>query len=127
MKKKKIVVIIIIVLVLIGGLFIFNKINHKKRYDYIIKSFEDGVKWEIKVKEKYGYKEDSCNDKSEEILKSDYLISQGYLKKSDMLDIDNKSYCTAYTKVTGSKECKYVYDKIYIKCKNFTTKGHAGW
>lgn len=128
MKKIIIVIVIVIVLIsLIATLLIYKNINNTKRYDQIVASFEDGVKWDIKVKEKYGYKEDSCNSESEEIVKSEYLISQGYLKKKDMLDIDNKTYCSAYTRLKGSKECKYVYDKIYIKCKNYTTKGHEGW
>ena len=126
-NMKKLILFLLVLLGLGIGVFIYIKIDNNRKYEQISNNFEDALNTYFKVKIKYGYKEEYCSNNGDEIVTSSYLISQGYLKKDNIKDIDNKNYCTAYTKIHGSNECKYVFDKIYIKCKNFVTEGHAGW
>ena len=54
-----------------------------------------------------------------------FLINNGYIKKKELLDTDNKSYCDIYVKIKANYEdpldhqnnCEISY-AIYLKCKN---------
>lgn len=118
MKKfLKITIINILIIMIVVFCFVLVINNHeKKRYLEIKNSFNDAVQKEIDatfvVKDYY-----NCNIAVNNYKVSDEsLISQGYLKKSDMLDIDKVNYCTGHANVSMGKNCNLKY-KSYIKCK----------
>ena len=65
---------------------------------------------------------------------SSFLINNGYIKKEELLDIDNKSYCDVYVdisteykdKLDHQRDCK-IYYKIYLKCNEYADKGYIDW
>lgn len=65
---------------------------------------------------------------------SSFLINNGYLEKNELLDIDEKSYCDVFVKVSVYYEnpsdkghnCESSY-KIYLKCKNYEDDGYTNW
>ena len=67
-----------------------------------------------------------------EFFNSSWLLSNGLIKKNELLDIDKKSYCDAHVKAMAyfenplvhQKNCE-VYYKIYLKCKNYEDKGYV--
>ena len=126
MKKNmfKFILIIILVILFIVGILGYQKYKENKRYEEIIKSFEDAINWELDVT---GTSKKNCepNVTKRGITSATYLISQGYLKKESMLDIDGKSYCKAYAKTFDTEDCGVDY-KIYLKCKNYKTNGWGG-
>ena len=106
MKKfLKITIINILIIMIVVFCFVLVINNHeKKRYLEIKNTFV--------VKDYY-----NCNIAVNNYKVSDeFLISQGYLKKSDMLDIDKVNYCTGHANVSMGKNCNLKY-KSYIKCK----------
>ena len=118
MKKFiKITILNILIIMIVVFCFVLVINNHeKKRYLEIKNSFNDAVHKEIDatfvVKDYY-----NCNIAVNNYKISDeFLISQGYLKKSDMLDIDKVNYCTGHANVSMGKNCNLKY-KSYIKCK----------
>ena len=65
---------------------------------------------------------------------SSFLINNGYIKKEELKDVDDKSYCDVYVKIDPYFEdpqdqmhnCETSY-KIFLKCKNLTDKGYIDW
>ena len=143
--KKKIMTSILIVLVLIIGLSIClilykeeqekQKKKAQERYDEIIERVNKAVEWNIsaqypKCSISKGFKETPTGT----IYNSKFLINNGYIKKEELLDVDNKSYCDVFVDINHHYEnpldhqnnCE-VYYKIYLKCKNYEDKGYFNW
>ncbi len=153
MDKKKI--ISIIVFVVLGVFFIFggykyavqrkeqkeNEAREKreyaeKRYDEIRESVKKAVEWNI------GAQYPKCSiakefretDSPGSFYNSSFLINNGYIKKSELLDVDEKSYCDVYVDINTfyedpldhQKNCE-VYYKIYLKCKDYEDEGYINW
>jgi len=63
-----------------------------------------------------------------------WLLSNGLIKKNELLDIDKKSYCDVHVKSTSyfenpldyQRNCA-VYYQIYLKCKNYEDKGYVAY
>jgi len=130
--KKKVILVIIILIILIFlcslGFFKYKeykKLKENKRYEEIISDFEKAVIWELDATNLSSKKCEENISKSV-LLTTKYLNSQGYLDLDVMKDIDGKSYCKAYAKTFETEDCGVDYN-IYIKCKNYETKGYAGW
>ena len=142
MKKKIIILLLIVFLIgitIIMGIFIYKNIKENReqaRYDEIRASVKEAVEWEISAVYPYcsiasGFKETSGPSSGHN---SSHLINQGYIKKKELLDVDNTSYCDVYVKINPDyedpydhqKNCK-IYYKIYLKCKNHKDKGYINW
>ena len=124
------IILTILVLCIVWYKFIYEKkVDEGKanvRYEEILKAFEAGVDWNLKATnpngcQEKGYEDVTISYKSR--ITSDVLISNGYIKMVDMLDVDEQSYCTAYAE-TDCEGDKIVY-KSYLKCKDYTTDGYA--
>jgi len=110
---KKILVIIIFLI------FITGCDNKEDRYEEIIKDFEEGLLWHLNA----SYP--NCQEGSSGIITSSFLISNGYIKKEILLDVDKESYC----KVNAKRACvngENTY-KIYLKCKDYVSDGYVDW
>lgn len=126
MKKKIVILIIFIVIVIIIlSIYIFNNTKEKERYKEIKEAFEKAVIWELDAT---GNSKKHCEENitKEITITADNLISNGYLKKEDMLDIDGKSYCDGYAKTFAADEYGIDY-KIYIKCNDYKTNGYKDY
>ena len=126
MKKKLVILIIFIVIVIIIlSVYIFNNTKEKERYNEIKEAFEKAVIWELDAT---GNSKKHCEENitKEITITADNLISNGYLKKEDMLDIDGKSYCDGYAKTFAADDCGIDY-KIYIKCNDYKIKGYKDY
>ena len=126
MKKKIVILIIFIVIVIIIlSIYIFNNTKEKERYNEIKEAFEKAVIWELDAT---GNSKMHCEENitKEITITADNLISNGYLKKEDMLDIDGKSYCDGYAKTFAADDCGIDY-KIYIKCNGYKTNGYKDY
>lgn len=124
MKKKLVILVIfIVVVIIILSIYIIFNFNNKEkeRYQKIAELFEKAVIWNLDAT---GNSNKDCSEnRSKEItITADDLISNGYLKKEDMLDIDGKSYCDGYAKTFRTEDCGIDY-KIYIKCDGYKTDG----
>ena len=126
MKKKLLILIIFIVIVIIIlSIYMFNDAKEKERYNEIEEAFEEAVIWNLDAT---GNSKKHCEENitKEITIKADHLISNGYLKKEDMLDIDGKYYCDGYAKTFVAEDCDIDY-KIYIKCNDYKTKGYKDY
>lgn len=142
MKKKIIMILTIIFIIslcLILGIFLYKNIqesNKQVRYDEIRENVKKAVEWEISAVYPYcsiesGFKNTS---RSGSYYNSSHLINQGYIKKNELLDVDNTSYCDVYIKINRDyddvydprKNCK-IYYKTYLKCKDYEDKGYVNW
>ena len=126
MKKKIVILIIFIVIVIIIlNIYIFNNTKEKERQKEIKEAFEKAVIWELDAT---GNSKKHCEENitKEITITADNLISNGYLKKEDMLDIDGKSYCDGYAKTFAADDCGIDY-KIYIKCNDYKIKGYKDY
>ncbi len=126
MKKrlKRFLIILGILLVLIAITFLGINCYAQKRYKEMHASMEEGILWQFRATRPNGCLVEEDGIESE--FRAPYLINQGYIKKEDLLDIDNKSYCKAYA-ITKCENQKFTY-KIYLKCKYYKDKGyHDYW
>lgn len=125
--KKTILTITITIVILLSNTYLYKyfKTKENQKYQTILKEFENALIWELDVTD-IAQKKCEPNVNKKGITTSKYLISQGYLKKEKMLDIDNKSYCKAYAKIFDTKDCGVDY-KLYLKCKNYKTNGDIDW
>lgn len=145
MKKKIIIILSIALVVIISFIvgFVVYK-NYKKnqdnkiqeRYAEIRESVDKAVKWNTRAM----YPGCSISAELKENMSSDsfynssFLINNGYIKKSELLDIDNESYCDIYVKIYTYFEnpldqqhnCE-IYYKVYLKCKDLKDKGYIYW
>ena len=141
MKKK--MVITTLVLLLIMGLFIcflLYKSNQEKkvqeRYNEIRESVKKAVEWNISAQ----YPKCSISKEFKEtnspgtFYNSNFLIKNGYIKREELLDVDNESFCDVYVDINTHYEdpldyqqnCE-IYYKISLKCKDFEEKGYVDW
>ena len=141
-KKIKFIIIPLIILLITSLSFILlnqhNKANEKKlnenRYSEIRRSVEKAVKWNISAMYPNCEISDGFKDLSGTHYNSSFLINNGYIKKEELLDIDNKSYCDVYVdirteykdKLDHQRDCK-IYYKIYLKCNEYEDKGYINW
>ena len=129
MKKKILILIIfimtIIIILSIYTIFNFNIAKEKERYSEIKETFEEAVIWNLDAT---GDSKRHCEENitKENTITADLLISNGYLKKEDMLDIDGKSYCDGYAKTFATEDCGIDY-KIYIKCNDYKTERYKDY
>ena len=104
-----------------------SKSNNKERYEEIKKDFEEAL---IKMLDATGLsnKNNGCDDKTSksEIVYSDFLIHNGYLKKEKMKDINNKNYCSLIAFTYKKDDCGIGYD-IYLKCEDYEDQGYNSW
>ena len=141
-KKIKFIIIPLIIFLITFLSFILlnqhNKANEKKlnenRYSEIRRSVEKAVKWNISAMYPNCEISDGFKDLSGTHYNSSFLINNGYIKKEELLDIDNKSYCDVYVDIRSEykdeldhqRDCK-IYYKIYLKCNEFEDKGYINW
>ena len=144
MKKKIIMSLLIITLIAICiSCYIINKKEQEKkeekkaqeRYAEIRENVKEAVEWNISAQFpncviSKGFKETLTGT----FYNSKFLINNGYIKKEELLDVDNKSYCDVFVDIKPEYDnpldhqnnCK-VYYKIYLKCKNYKDKGYEDW
>lgn len=145
MKKKTLIILSIILIIVICSIIGFilyenYKINLEKkaqeRYVEIKENVKHAVEWNI------GAVYPGCSiskefketDSPGSFYNSSFLINNGYIKKSELLDIDNESYCDVYVDINTYYEdpldhqhnCEIFY-KIYLKCKDYEEKGYINW
>ena len=126
MKKNLLILIIFIVIVIIIlSIYMFNYAKEKERYNEIEEAFEEAIIWNLDAT---GNSKKHCEENitKEMTITADHLISNGYLKKEDMLDTSGKSYCDGYAKTFVAEDCDIDY-KIYIKCNDYKTKGYKDY
>lgn len=141
--KKKILIPLSIILLIVIGLIIYlniyknNEENKKiERYNEIKENVKKAVEWNIEASYPNcliakDFKETTSPGTH---YNSSFLINNGYIKKSELLDIDNKSYCDVYVDINTHFEnpldhqsnCE-IYYKIYLKCKDYEDKGYVKW
>lgn len=145
--KRKVTIIILIILVIIlcfiSGFIVYRnyKLNQEKkaqeRYAEIRKDVEKAVEWNIhamypgcSISKDF----DAETASSSAFYNSSWLINNGYLKKSELLDLDNKSYCDIYVEHYTLYENPYDHQKncetyyiVYLKCKDYEDKGYVNW
>ena len=142
MKKKVVIPIIIFLIIGIFTSLILYRIYREEqekqelkaqaRYSEIKESVKKAVEWNINAQLP------SCPIVTENkeanlwtYYNSSFLIKNGYIKKNELLDVDNKSYCSVYVEIYAYFEnpvdhqnnCE-AYHKIYLKCKDYKDKGY---
>lgn len=145
MKKKFIIILSIIIVIIIcviisSILYRDYKTNQdtkaQERYAQIRESVKEAVEWNISSM----YPNCSISKEFKETngpgtgYNSSFLINNGYIEKSELLDIDNISYCDVYVDINTYFEnpldqqhnCE-IYYKIYLKCKNYEDNGYINW
>ena len=144
MKKKIIIVLLMIIVIAISmSCYIINKKEKEEmklkkaqeRYAEIRENVKKAVKWNI------GAQFPNCEISKEfketstgTFYNSKFLINNGYIKKEELLDVDNESYCDVFVDIKSEFEnpldnqnnCK-IYYKIYLKCKDYKDKGYEDW
>lgn len=140
--KKKNVVWLLSALVIIVGLvlsFVLYQVMQKnkelERYEEINESVKAAVEWNIRAQyPSCSLVKGTRKGSSKSFYNSSYLINQGYIKKSELLDIDKESYCDVYVEIYNYFEnpldyqhnCEVSY-KTFLKCKNYKDKGYMDW
>ncbi len=144
MKKKKtiLLVILVIMICLAIGYVSYKKykvnqeIKRRERYNEIREDVKSAVEWNLKathpgclISKRFNKTTSTIN-----FFNSSILINNGYIKKDQLLDIDNESYCDVYVKINQFLEnsldyqhnCELYY-KIYLKCNDYEEKGYINW
>lgn len=138
-NKSRLFLLIILVIIIIISLFtvLFKNYQNNKiqeRYEEIRDSAKKAVEWKLKA----NYPKCPIGNKYEKERSShcnaSYLISQGFIKKEELLDVDGISYCDVYVKIYTyfknpldyQNNCEVDY-KIYLKCKDYVDKGYIDW
>jgi hypothetical protein len=107
--------------VIAGATTEYSDEQKEKRYAEIIDSLEKAIKWQIGstfvIRNEY-----NCTHYGDNVLSTSDLISNGYLKQEEMLDIDNKSYCKGSVYTYMGDNCNVEYN-IFISCKDYKTPG----
>ena len=148
MKNKNIILISILCLLIIIGLIVsifyvninkkeVNEITPEERYKEIRESAKNAAEWYLKATQPYCVIGDSKEKKRYLHMNSKFLINNGYIKKEELLDVDDKSYCDFYVVIyryidesisfeSYGNDCEINY-KVYIKCKDYEDKGYVYW
>ena len=145
--KKKIIIFVSIALVVILAIILVvlkhnenlkNEIrNNNARYLEIKESTKKAVEWNIKAMYPNCPITDTFDDNSNKSgthYNSSFLISNGYIKKEELFDVDRENYCDVYVVIQTNyedpqdhqKNCSTAY-KIYLKCKDYKDKGYIDW
>lgn len=147
--KKKIIIFVSTVLVIILAIVVVfqkhnediktNKDNNDKRYLEIKENTKKAVEWNIKAMYPNcpitdTFDDDKNANTSGTHYNASFLISNGYIKKDELIDIDGKNYCDVYVVIQANfedpqdhqKNCSTAY-KIYLKCKDYKDKGYIDW
>ena len=147
--KKKIIIFASTVLVIILAMVVViqkhnediktNKDNNDKRYLEIKKSTKKAVEWNIKAMYPNcpitdTFDDDKNANTTGTHYNASFLISNGYIKKAELIDVDGKNYCDVYVVIQANfedpqdhqKNCSIAY-KIYLKCKDYKDKGYIDW
>ena len=147
--KKKIIIFVSTVLVIILAIVVVfqkhnediktNKDNNDKRYLEIKESTKKAVEWNIKAMYPNcpitdTFDDDKKANTSGTHYNASFLISNGYIKKDELIDVDGKNYCDVYVVIQTNfedpqdhqKNCSTAY-KIYLKCKDYKDKGYIDW
>lgn len=146
MKKKNLIILSVILVIIVCLLFSFKlyktnqenktKIQNQERYNEIKESVKKAVHKNISAM--YPGCLISKDFKKKEFLgtqyNSSFLINNGYIKKSELLDVDKESYCDVFVDINldykdpldHQHNCE-VYYKIYLKCKNYKDAGYINW
>ncbi len=147
--KKKIIIFVSTVLVIILAIVVViqkhnediktNKDNNDKRYLEIKESTKKAVEWNIKAMYPNcpitdNFDDDKNANTSGTHYNASFLISNGYIKKDELIDVDGKNYCDVYVVIQANfedpqdhqKNCSTAY-KIYLKCKDYKDKGYIDW
>ena len=141
MKKKIITAILLFLLIIISVSIILilykeeqkNQENkNQERYNEIRKNVKKAVEWNISAMyPKCAISKEFKQTSYGTYYNSSFLIKNGYIKKEELLDVDQKSYCEIYVEVNTyyanpldhQNNCE-VYYKIYLKCKDYKDKGY---
>ncbi len=119
---KKLIPILIIFIVgicIFVGIKYVNITKSQNKYEKMLDKIKEAVDWQNDAV--FVIRDEAfCANKNKMITSSDFLISQGYLKKKDLLDIDGKSYCEARIEKYKDDNCniRYIID---LKCKDYST------
>jgi len=111
-----------------------EKNNAMKRYAEIRESAKKATEWYLGAL----YPNCSISNGTSETYtfkgseNSSWYINQGYIKRNELLDIDEKSYCDIHVKhgayfenpLDQQRNCA-VYYQIYLKCMNYEDKGYV--
>lgn len=148
MKKKYLIIFIIAIIAILATCIIIknnknNSENNKsesnnKRYSEI----KENVKIAIEKRIKAQYPscpisnewKDEYKSRSGQFFQASGLINNGYIKKSELLDVDNKSYCDVYVIIKPYYEdpkdqqhnCHINYN-FYLKCNDYEDEGYIDW
>ena len=121
---KKLIIVSISILLFIAAIIIclnyFAGENEKKHYEKIEDKAKEAVNWYIKASNTIDIENDSPK---EYFTPFSFLISHGYLKQEDLLDINNINTCDGYTVYTIYNH-EVTCMNIFIKCKNYQTDNY---
>lgn len=148
MKKKIIIFVSTFLVIILAIVVVFqknnkdiktNKDNNDKRYLEIKESTKKAVEWNIKAMYPNcpitdTFDDDKNANTSGTHYNASFLISNGYIKKDELIDVDGKNYCDVYVVIQANfedpqdhqKNCSTAY-KIYLKCKDYKDKGYIDW
>ena len=108
------------------------------RYDEIRLSIRKAVDWVVSARYpsciNEGIYNNDLNIEAGQHFNSSFLIENGYIKQSELLDVDNKSYCDTFVDIKSLYEdpndhqnnCS-IYYNIYLKCKDYQDKGYISF
>ena len=121
--KKVIIVsgsVLLIICVVIITLNIIATKNEKRHYDSVKESAKEALIWylnaslEIKVD-----KEEARSG----FTPFSFLVSKGYLKREDIIDINNINYCDGYLTYTIDNK-ELTCTNVFIKCDNYVSDNY---
>lgn len=139
--KKKIILLVILVIIITSviGFVIYKNNKEKKaqeRYSEIKERVKKGVEWNISAQYPGCTITNVFNKEATHgsFYNYRFLVNNGYIKKEELLDVDNKSYCDVFVDIDiyyenpldHQNNCE-VYYKIYLKCKDYKDKGYKDW
>ena len=121
---KKIIIFIVSILIFIATIFIVLNFlageAEEKRYDEIKEKASDAVRWYLKASNKINVERE---EPKEEFVQFSFLISHGYLKREDIIDINNINTCDGYV-VYRIENKEVTCIKPYLKCKNYESSDY---
>ena len=110
-------------------------IDYSKRYDEIKISVKNAVEKNIHAQFPHcsiSYNYDKNLKTGGTHYNSSFLINNGYIKASELVDIDNESYCDVFVDIKvkydnpldHQNNCEAFYI-TYLKCKEYEEKGYV--
>ncbi len=121
---KKFIIFIVSILIFIAAIFLVLNFlageAEKKRYDEIKEKASDAVRWYLKASNDINVDRE---EPKEFFVQFSFLISKGYLKREDLMDINNINTCDGYV-VYRIENKEVTCLKPYIKCKNYVSSDY---